>query len=63
MRERREYMGVIEEPDVAMSAVTAELDTGRREGEGERERREGEGEGERRKFVRAASWLRKIATT
>ena len=59
-RERKEYKRVIEEPDVSMSSVTAELERGRREGEGEWGRREGEGE--RRGFGRAASWLRKIAT-
>ncbi|CAI7997416.1 hypothetical protein GBAR_LOCUS2146, partial [Geodia barretti] len=51
-RERKEYKRVIEEPDVSMSSVTAELERGRREGEGER-----------RGFGRAASWLRKIATS
>ena len=59
-RKSREYKRVIEEPDVSMSSVTAELERGRREGEGEWGRREGEGE--RRGFGRAASWLRKIAT-
>ena len=53
----REYTGVIEEPDVSFSKVTAELSQQQQEEE-ERGRREGEG----RKLGRATSWLRKLAT-